>query len=57
MIVCMYISVYLRADPKVCQERIRNRNRNEEKDVPLVSANNLDTFKLKVYGKTEMVYV
>ena len=44
----MYISVYLRADPKVCQERIRNRNRNEEKDVPLVSANNLDTFKLKV---------
>lgn len=27
--------VYLRADPKVCQERIRKRNRHEEKDVPL----------------------
>ncbi|XP_071146246.1 thymidine kinase 2, mitochondrial-like [Mytilus edulis] len=27
--------VYLRADPHTCQERIRKRNRHEEKDVPI----------------------
>ncbi|XP_062591702.1 thymidine kinase 2, mitochondrial-like [Saccostrea cucullata] len=29
------IIVYLRADPKTCQERIRKRARMEEKDVPI----------------------
>lgn len=30
-------TVYLRADPLTCQQRIKKRNRMEEKSVPIVS--------------------
>lgn len=37
MSVLLLTSVYLRASPTVCFERLRARNRSGEEDIPLVS--------------------
>lgn len=53
-------TVYLRADPLTCQQRIKKRDRMEEKSVPIVS-NLLEIFDWKcmhiqVYKKCKMYF-